>query len=53
LLAALEGVGGHWSADKVRPARRRETAAAPISVYNVLTSLAEADLALTADAAQA
>lgn len=47
-MAALEGVGGHWSVGKVRPARRRETADAPISVYNVLTSLAEADLALTA-----
>lgn len=51
VLAALEDLGGHRSADEVRDllaARGRQLPRS--SVYNVLTSLAEANLALTADA---
>jgi Fur family ferric uptake transcriptional regulator len=51
VLAALEDLGGHRSADEVRDrlaARGRELPRS--SVYNVLASLAEASLALTADA---
>jgi Fur family ferric uptake transcriptional regulator len=51
VLAALEDLGGHRSADEVRDllaARGRQLPRS--SVYNVLTSLAEAGLALTADA---
>jgi Fe2+ or Zn2+ uptake regulation protein len=51
VLAALEDLGGHRSADEVRDllaARGRQLPRS--SVYNVLTSLAEVGLALTADA---
>jgi Fe2+ or Zn2+ uptake regulation protein len=51
VLAALEDLGGHRTADEVRD--RLASAGRPLprsSVYNVLTSLAEAGLALTADA---
>ena len=51
VLAALEDLGGHRSADEVRD--RLATGGRPLprsSVYNVLTSLAEAGLALNADA---
>ncbi|MCW2930502.1 MAG: ferric uptake regulator, Fur family [Actinomycetia bacterium] len=51
VLAALEDLVGHRSADEVRDllaARGRQLPRS--SVYNVLTSLAEAGLALTADA---
>jgi Fe2+ or Zn2+ uptake regulation protein len=51
VLAALEDLGGHRTADEVRD--QLAAAGRPLprsSVYNVLTSLAEAGLALTADA---
>jgi Fe2+ or Zn2+ uptake regulation protein len=51
VLAALEDLGGHRSADEVRD--RLATGGRPLprsSVYNVLTSLVGAGLALTADA---
>jgi Fe2+ or Zn2+ uptake regulation protein len=51
ILAALEDLGGHRSADEVRD--RLTTGGHELprsSVYNVLTSLAAAGLAMTADA---
>jgi Fe2+ or Zn2+ uptake regulation protein len=51
VLAALEDLGGHRSADEVRD--RLATSGRPLprsSVYNVLTSLAGAGLAVNADA---
>lgn len=51
VLAALEDLGGHRSADEVRD--RLAAGGRPLprsSVYNVLTSLARAGLALNADA---
>ena len=51
VLAALEDLGGHRSAEEVRDLLA--TGGRPLprsSVYNVLTSLAGAELALTADA---
>jgi Fur family ferric uptake transcriptional regulator len=51
VLAALEDLGGHRTADEVRD--QLAAAGQPLprsSVYNVLTSLAEAGLAMTADA---
>jgi Fur family ferric uptake transcriptional regulator len=51
VLAALEDLGGHRSADEVRD--RLAAGGRPLprsSVYNVLTSLAGAGLALNADA---
>jgi Fe2+ or Zn2+ uptake regulation protein len=51
VLAALEDLGGHRSADEVRNRLAAGGRRLPrSSVYNVLTSLAEAGLALTADA---
>jgi Fur family ferric uptake transcriptional regulator len=51
VLAALEDLGGHRSADEVRDRLAATGRQLPrSSVYNVLTSLAEAGLALTADA---
>jgi Fur family ferric uptake transcriptional regulator len=51
VLAALEDLGGHRTADEVRD--RLATSGRPLprsSVYNVLTSLAGAGLVLNADA---
>jgi Fur family ferric uptake transcriptional regulator len=51
VLAALEDLGGHRSADEVRD--RLAAGGRPLprsSVYNVLTSLAGAGLAMNADA---
>lgn len=51
VLAALEDLGGHRSADEVRDRLADGGRQLPrSSVYNVLTSLVEAGLALTADA---
>jgi Fur family ferric uptake transcriptional regulator len=51
VLAALEDLGGHRSADEVRDRLAEEGRLLPrSSVYNVLGSLAEAGLVLTADA---
>jgi Fur family ferric uptake transcriptional regulator len=52
VLAALEDLGGHRSADEVRDrlAARGRAELPRSSVYNVLASLAEAGLAMTADA---
>lgn len=51
ILAALEDLGGHRSADEVRDRLAGGGRRLPrSSVYNVLTSLVEAGLALTADA---
>lgn len=51
VLGALEDLGGHRSADEVRDQLAAGGRKLPrSSVYNVLTSLAEAGLALTADA---
>ena len=51
VLAALEDLGGHRSADEVRARLADGGRRLPrSSVYNVLTSLVEAGLALTADA---
>jgi Fe2+ or Zn2+ uptake regulation protein len=51
VLAALEDLGGHRTADEVRD--QLAAAGRPLprsSVYNVLTSLAQAGIAMTADA---
>jgi Fur family ferric uptake transcriptional regulator len=51
VLAALEDLGGHRSADEVRDRLAEGGRRLPrSSVYNVLGSLAEVGLALTADA---
>lgn len=51
VLAALEDLGGHRSADEVRDRLAADGHELPrSSVYNVLASLAEAGLAMTADA---
>jgi Fe2+ or Zn2+ uptake regulation protein len=51
VLAALEDLGGHRTADEVRDQLAAGGRPLPrSSVYNVLTSLAEAGLARTADA---
>lgn len=51
VLAALEDLGGHRSADEVRDRLAAERHRLPRStVYNVLTTLVRAGLALTADA---
>jgi Fe2+ or Zn2+ uptake regulation protein len=51
VLAALEDLGGHRSADEVRDRLAGGQRDRPrSSVYNVLASLAEAGLAMTADA---
>jgi Fe2+ or Zn2+ uptake regulation protein len=52
VLAALEDLGGHRSADEVRDrlAARGAAELPRSSVYNVLASLAAAGLAMTADA---
>jgi Fe2+ or Zn2+ uptake regulation protein len=52
VLAALEDLGGHRSADEVRDrlAARGRAELPRSSVYNVLASLAGAGLAMTADA---
>jgi Fur family ferric uptake transcriptional regulator len=51
VLAALEGLGEHHSADEVRDRLIAQGHRMPrSSVYNVLTSLVGAGLALTADA---
>jgi Fe2+ or Zn2+ uptake regulation protein len=51
VLAALEDLGGHRSADEVRDRLAAAGRQLPrSSVYNVLTSLVGAGLALTADA---
>jgi Fur family ferric uptake transcriptional regulator len=51
VLAALEDLGGHRSADEVRDWLAAGSRPLPrSSVYNVLTSLAGAGLALNADA---
>jgi Fur family ferric uptake transcriptional regulator len=51
VLAALEDLGGHRSADEVRDRLAADDRPLPrSSVYNVLTSLAGAGLAMNADA---
>lgn len=51
VLAALEDLGGHRTAEEIHDALAGQAGRIPrSSVYNVLTSLADAGLALRADA---